>query len=470
MSGERFEVEVESLDHQGRGVAHRDGKAVFIDGALPGEIAVYQRHRHKARYESGRVVTIERESATRVVPRCPHAGLHLGACGGCSMQHVDARAQVAFKQRVLEDALWHLGRVRPQMMLRPIAGPAWRYRHRARFTSRYIAKKSGVLVGFHERASSYVADIHQCEVVPKKISDLLLPLRDLVCALTIRERMPQIELAIGNIGGSEAIVLVFRVLQPPTAKDCAALKEFGRANTVGIWLQPAGPDSAAPLDEDQPTHLELPLPEFGIALPFSPTDFTQVNHQANQVLVGRAIRLIEPSAADVVVDFFCGLGNFTLPLATRALKVIGFEGSASLVKRASAAAAANGLGKRTQFEARNLATFTGDDWRSLVERHGAVDKVLIDPPRDGALAIIQALASAPADLKPSKIVYVSCNPATLARDCGLLVHQGGWTLRAAGVINMFPHTSHVESIALLEPPGQPLNRGSFTSTRANISR
>lgn len=454
MSGERFEVEVESLDQDGRGVAHRDGKAVFIDGALPGESVAYERQRHKARYETGRATEVARESSARVVPRCPHAGLHLGACGGCSMQHIDARSQVAFKQRVLEDALWHIGRVHPEVVLRPVMGPPWRYRHRARFTSRYIAKKNGVLVGFHERSSSYVADIRQCEVVPKKISDLLIPLRSLVGALTLRERMPQIELAIGTVAGLETVVLVFRVLQPPTAEDRERLRDFGRTHAVGMWLQPAGPDSAAPLDADQPLHLELSLPEFGITLPFSPTDFTQVNHQTNQVLVARAVRLLAPAPNDVVVDFFCGLGNFTLPLATRASKVIGLEGSASLVDRARAAAASNGLADRTSFEARNLSQFTLDDWYALLQRHRAVDKVLIDPPRDGALPVVQVLAAAPlpGSKAPSKVVYVSCNPATLARDCGLLVNQGGWKLRAAGVVNMFPHTSHVESIALLEPP------------------
>jgi len=450
--GERFEVRVESLDQEGRGVAHRDGKAVFIEGALPGETAVYEVLRQKARYETGRALEISHESALRVVPRCPHAGLHVGACGGCSMQHIDARAQVAMKQRVLEDTLWHVGRVRPQTMMRPVAGPAWHYRHRARFAVRYVAKKGGVLVGFHERASSYVADIHQCEVVPKKISDLLLPLRDLVSSLTLRERLPQIELAVGEA----AVVLVFRVLQPPTAADCSLLREFGRSHSVGIWLQSAGPASAAPLDLDQPQQLELLLAEFGIALPFSPTDFTQVNHRINEVLVSRVLRLLAPSPTETVADFFCGLGNFTLPLATRARKAIGVEGSAPLIQRARAAAALNSLTDRTEFETRNLFEFTSEDWRAFVSRAGSIDKILIDPPREGALALAQALAhvvenTTGARPRPAKVVYVSCNPATLARDCNVMVNDGGWVLRAAGVVNMFPHTSHVESIALLEP-------------------
>ena len=450
MSGERFEVEIESLDQDGRGVAHRDGKAVFIEGALPGERVVYERYRQKARYETGRAISIERESTMRVHPRCPHAGLHVGACGGCAMQHIDARAQVALKQRVLEDTLWHLGRVRPQMMLRPIEGPAWHYRHRARMAVRYVAKKGGCLVGFHERASSYVADIRQCEVLPKKVSDLLLPLRDLVHSLTLHERLPQIELAVGSVRDRSAVMLVFRVLQTPTAEDRRLLREFGAAHNIDIWLQPAGPDSAAPLDQDQAQRLELRLPEFNLALPFSPTDFTQVNHRVNEELVSRVTRLLAPQPSDVVADFFCGLGNFTLPLATLAKTVVGLEGSASLVERARIAADTNRLTYRTRFEARNLFDFTLDDWRALGERYGRVNKVLIDPPREGALALAQVLAASDEQAKPERVVYVSCNVGTLARDCGVMVSQGGWTLRAAGVVNMFPHTSHVESIAVLE--------------------
>ena len=450
VSGQRFEVEIESLDQEGRGVAHRDGKAVFIEGALPGERVVYERYRQKPRFETGRAVKIERESAMRVVPRCPHAGLHVGACGGCSMQHIDARAQVALKQRVLEDTLWHIGRVRPQMVLRPIEGPAWQYRHRARMAVRYVAKKGCVLVGFHERASSYVADIRQCEVLPKKVSDLLMPLRDLVYSLTLHERLPQIELAVGELADRDAVMLVFRVLLPPTSEDRALLRAFGAAHAVDIWLQPAGPDSAVPLDPNQSPRLELRLPEFNVALPFFPTDFTQVNHRVNQALVSRVVRLLAPTRDDVVADFFCGLGNFTLPLATRARKVVGIEGSASLVERARVAAESNGLSDRARFEARNLFNFTLEDWHALGARHGDVSKVLIDPPREGAMALAQILADAAALAKAARMVYVSCNVATLARDCGLMVNQGGWTLRAAGVVNMFPHTSHVESIAWLE--------------------
>jgi 23S rRNA (uracil1939-C5)-methyltransferase len=448
--GDTFAVLVESLDQEGRGVAHREGKAVFIEGALPGERVVYERRKNKPSYETGRVVRIDRASALRVTPRCPHAGLHEGACGGCSMQHVSAQAQVAIKQRVLEDTLWHIGRVRPERMLRPVAGPAWRYRCRARFSVRYVQKKGGVLVGFHERASSYVADMRQCEVVPEHVSALLVPLRELVGSLTLRERLPQIELAVAE--GTEAphTVLVFRVLADPTSEDRSRLRSFGARHGVDVWLQPKGPETAAPMDPELRSHLDLALPEFGVRIPFGPTDFTQVNHRINEVLVGRAVRLLDPQPNETVADFFCGLGNFTLPLASKSRLVLGIEGSEALVRRARAAAELNGLAQRTQFRSANLFEWTGEDWQRLIGAHGPVARVLIDPPREGALELARSLAST--NERPRRIVYVSCNPATLARDCAVLVHEGAWTVQAAGVVNMFPHTSHVESIAVLEPP------------------
>jgi len=448
---EHFQVVVESLDQDGRGVGHRDGKAVFVEGALPGELATYERLRNKPSYETGRVLTIARESPLRTVPRCPHFGLGPGSCGGCSMQHVDARAQVAIKQRVLEDSLWHIGRVRAERMLRPLAGPSWGYRYRARLTVRHVAKKGGVLVGFHERASSYVADMRSCEVLPEAVSALLLPLRALVGSLSLRERLPQIELAVADGVAADdelQIVLVLRVLQPPTDADLAQMRAFAQQHRVELWLQPGGPQTVVPLDDAQPASLTLRLPEFGVELPFLPTDFTQVNHQMNQALVSRTLRLLAPQPDERVVDFFCGLGNFTLPLATRAAQVTGYEGSDALVSRARAAADANGLAARTSFDVRNLFEWSEFDWQQAVAA-GPIHKVLIDPPREGALAIARVLAGT-CD-RPARVVYVSCNPATLARDCAVLVHEGGWQLRAAGVVNMFPHTSHVESIAVLEP-------------------
>ena len=453
-SGEFFQVEIESLDQEGRGVGHREGKAVFVEGALPGERATYERRRNKASYEVGRTVAIERVSSLRATPRCPHFGLGAGSCGGCSMQHLDARAQVAIKQRVLEDSLWHIGRLRAERMLRPIAGPTWNYRYRARLTVRDVAKKGEVLVGFHERASSFVADMTRCEVLPVRVSDLLVPLRRLVESLSLRDRLPQIELAAADRTDGLQVVLVLRVLQEPTADDRFRLREFADRHAVEFWLQPGGPHTAVPLSAQQPSALQLGLPEFGVTLPFSPTDFTQVNHRVNEALVSRAVRLLAPTPQESVVDFFCGLGNFTLPLATLARHVLGYEGSSILVERARAAAEANALGERTSFEARNLFEWSETDWEAAVERCDGIDKVLIDPPREGALAIAQVLAATARP--PARVVYVSCNPATLARDCAVLVHDGNWILRAAGIVNMFPHTSHVESIAVLEPgPARP---------------
>jgi 23S rRNA (uracil1939-C5)-methyltransferase len=439
-------VEIDSLDLEGRGVGRRSGKVVFVAGALTGERVLTRTLRSRASYETAVCAGIARASVERRVPPCPHFGLEPHSCGGCSMQHLASRTQVAVKQRALEDALWHLGRLRPELVLRPIDGPPWGYRHRARLSVRDVEKKGGVLVGFHERASSHVADMRVCQVLPPRISALLLPLRTLVEALSIRRRLPQIELAIG---AGDDVVLVFRVLDAPAADDLDALRRFGAAHRVRVWLQPRGPDSAHPLGPEDAGALRLELPEFGVELPFGPTDFTQVNAGINQVLVRAAIRLLAPTPASRVVDFYCGLGNFTLPLATRAALVVGYEGAAPLVARAQAAAEQNGLHGRTHFAARDLAAWSEADWAAAWARFGPLDRVLIDPPREGALAIARCLARV-AD-RPERLVYVSCNPATLARDCAVLVHEGGWRLSAAGIVNMFPQTSHVESIALLAP-------------------
>jgi 23S rRNA (uracil1939-C5)-methyltransferase len=442
-------VQVESLDLEGRGVARSDGKVMFIPGALPGETVRVEIVGRKPAFDRARLLAVLQDSPLRARPACPHFGLHEGACGGCSMQHVEPRAQVAIKQRVLEDALWHLARLRPQRMLRPIEGIPWGYRHRARLSVRFVAKKGGVLVGFHERGSSYVADMRECHVLPPQVAALLLPLRELVGALSLRQRLPQIEVAVGMSGGAQKTVLVLRVLQQPDAEDLARLEAFAAAHAVSIWLQPGGPGTAAPMDRSQSVGLTLEVPEFGVSLPFAPTDFTQVNHRINEVLVRLAVRLLDPRPADRIADFFCGLGNFTLPLARRCAAVVGVEGSRELLARAAEAAQRHGMGQRVDFLQRNLFEWTIPDWERLLA-NGPVDRVLIDPPREGALALARVLAST--DTPPRRVVYVSCNPATLARDCAVLVHEGGWSLGAAGVVNMFPHTSHVESIAMLEPP------------------
>jgi 23S rRNA (uracil1939-C5)-methyltransferase len=450
-------LEVDSLDIDAQGVARRpDGKVVFIEGALPFEQVSARVNRRKNNWEQATLTELHRESSQRVRPQCPHFGLHEGACGGCKMQHLHVGAQVAIKQRVLEDNLWHLAKVKAESVLRPIEGPTWGYRWRARFSVRHVRKKETVLVGFHERKSRYVADIRECHVVPKHVSDLLLPLRALVGSMDAIETCPQIELACGD----EVTALVLRHLEPLSDADIGRLREFALAHPgVQWWLQPKGPDTVKLLDNDGP-ELSYALPEFGIVMPFKPTDFTQVNPHINRVLVSRALRLLDVQADERVIDWFCGLGNFTLPLATRAREVLGIEGSEALVARSRENYERNKAAPRTgrplapaTFAARNLFEITPEQ----LVRDGESQRWLVDPPREGAFALAKALADLhqQAELRgswsaPQRIVYVSCNPATLARDAGLLVHQAGYRCTAAGVVNMFPHTAHVESIAVFE--------------------
>ena len=428
-------VTVGSLDQEGRGIARVDGKAVFVEGALPGEVVTITTLKRKPTYDIARADVVLKAAAARVEPRCPH----FGVCGGCSMQHFDAGAQVAAKQRTLEDALWHLGHVRPQQVLPPIHGPAWEYRHRARLSVRYVPKKGGVLVGFHERKSSYVADMTSCAVLPRRISDLLPKLRVLVGELSVRDRLPQIELAVGD-GPEAAHVLVLRILEPLAAYDEAALAAFADLHGVQFYVQPGGPATATPLRPGE-ARLAYTLPEFDLAFPYSPTEFTQVNPAINRVLVRRALALLDPRPGERVADFFCGMGNFSLPIARRGATVVGVEGSAALVRRAEENAALNGLSAQATFRVANLFAATPE----TVEALGPLDRILVDPPREGAIALVKAL---PGDGPPARIVYVSCSPATLARDAAVLVHDHGYELPAAGVVNMFPHTAHVESIAV----------------------
>jgi len=450
------EDRVESLDQEGRGIVRADGKTAFVEGALPGERVLWETIRAGSRFDVGRLVRVLRSSSQRVEPRCPHFGLHKGACGGCSMQHLDARAQVAIKQRVLEDALWHLGRLKPAQILRPIAGPAWSYRHRARLSVRYIARRGEALVGFHERASSFVADIRHCHVLAEPVGSLLMPLRSLVGSMQVRARLPQIEVAVTADGARAQAVLVLRVLDALSESDRLLLQRFAAEHHVKIWVQPGAPATAAPLTSADRFEPALQLSEFGLEVPFAPTDFTQVNHAVNEVLVRRAFALLQPQPHERALDLFCGLGNFTLPLGTRVARVLGIDGSPALVDRAERAARAADLRSSVDFISQDLARWTGEEWEGLNRRQGAdsaFSLVLIDPPREGALAVARALAASA--VRPRRLLYVSCNPATLARDCAVLVHEGGWGLAAAGVVNMFPHTSHVESMALLEPGAPP---------------
>ena len=430
-------VLVTALDQEGRGIVRVGGKAVFVEGALAGELVAIDIYRRKPSYDLARATEILRASPSRVAPLCPH----FGVCGGCSLQHLDAAAQVAAKQRVLEDALWHIGRVRAGELLAPIHGPSWGYRQRARLSVRDVPKKGGVLVGFHERKSSFVTDMRCCPVLPPHISSLLPALRELIGSLSLRTRLPQIELAVGDEApdGTGNEVLVLRNLAPLTPADERALAAFADRHGVRLYLQPQGPATVQAFHPPART-LSYALPDFGVRIEFQPTDFTQVNLAMNRMLVRRAIGLLALSPGETVADFFCGLGNFTLPIARRGATVVGVEGSAPLVRRAQANALANGLADRARFSLADLfeATPAG------IEALGPIDKALLDPPREGAIALVKALPEA----RLSRVVYVSCNPATLARDAAVLVHERGFSLRAAGVVNLFPHTAHVESVAL----------------------
>ena len=465
---------IESLDIEAQGIAHRaDGKVVFIEGALPFEVVTASVYRKKSSFEKATLMAIQHESSQRVRPGCPHFGMHTGACGGCKMQHLHVSAQVAVKQRVLEDNLHHIGKLKADNLLRPIEGPAWGYRYRARLSVRYVRKKGAVLVGFHERKSAYVADMSQCPVLPRHVSDMLLPLRALIGSMDAKETIPQIELACGDT----VTAMVLRHMEPLSSGDMARLRAFAVLNPgLQWWLQSGGLDTVKLLDEGSEGGVELNygLPEYGVVMPFRPTDFTQVNPHINQVLVSRALRLLAVQPHERVIDWFCGLGNFTLPLATLAREVLGIEGSEVLVARSRENYERNkpsGQQRRTlcatNFIARNLFEMTP----ALLVKDGSAEKWLVDPPREGAFELFKSLAAlfqqiitgVPCDdgkhqqslvlgdwALPRRIVYVSCNPATLARDAGVLVESGAYRCSAAGVVNMFPHTAHVESIAVFD--------------------
>ncbi len=430
---------IESLDQEGRGVTHFEGKTIFVDGALPNEKVTFQSIRVKPSYEVANVVEIIKQSNQRVTPKCPHFGL----CGGCKLQHLDFAAQVAAKQRLLENDLWHIGKVKPENMLPPLYGPTWGYRHKARLSVKYVEKKQRVLVGFNEKATRYVADMNSCEVLVPEVSALIEPLQIMILQLSIRDKLPQIELAVGEateLGGAPVIVLILRIMEALSADDEALLKGFADRHAVQIWTQTKGPDTIKPFYPLQAPALKYSLPEFDLSYPFKPNEFTQVNPQINRVMIRRAMQLLAPQPHEKIADFFCGIGNFTLPIARSGAQVLGLEGLANLVERANESAALNQI-DNTQFGVADLFKMTPEALTAL----GHFDKWLVDPPRDGAYELVKALDETNS---PERIVYVSCNPATLARDAGVLVNEKGYTLSAAGVINMFPHTAHVESIAL----------------------
>ena len=440
MATELFTVHIDDLTHEGQGVARRDGKAVFVEGGLPGEDVecVYTVRRN--RRDEAQAVNILTSAPERVEPRCGHYAL----CGGCNLQHLVPERQLALKQRWLLDSLTHIGKVQPKQVLEPLVGPLWNYRRRARLGVKYVTKKERVLVGFRERRSAFIADLRRCEVLDERIGGLLETLAGLIETLSIRDRIPQIEVA----GGDEAMGLNFRVLAPPREADLTALHEFGERHGLTLYLQPGGPDSVRTLadfgtnsPQEAMSALQYRLPAFALNLEFQPWHFIQINVAINRQLVDRVVELLALKPEDRVLDLFCGLGNFTLALARRAREAVGVEGDASLVEWARRNAAHNGID--------NAAFYAADLTRDVLDqpwRAGGYDQILLDPPRSGALELLPIIAA----LGARRIVYVSCHPATLARDVGELAHRFGYRLIGAGVLDMFPHTTHVESLAVLE--------------------
>jgi 23S rRNA (uracil1939-C5)-methyltransferase len=431
---EVIEADIVDLAHDGRGVARIDGKAVFVDGALPGERVRLRVIKRRRQLDEAGVVEVLTASPDRVVPACAHFGL----CGGCSLQHLAAPAQLAAKERQLLDNLERIGRVRPERVLAPLRGPAWAYRRRARLGVKYVHKKGRVLAGFREREKPYLADLQRCEVLQEPLANLPRDLAALVETLVIREKIPQVEVA----GGDAAIALVFRVLEAPGPQDIEKIAAFGAQQGVQIFLQTGGLDTVQPLAQDYPP-LSYRVDGGRVGIEFGPVDFIQINREINASMVDAALELLLPTASDTVLDLFCGLGNFTLPLARRAARAVGIEGDAALVAKAAANAGRNGIGNAAFFR-ENL--FEPTQFGSWANEH--YDLVLLDPPRAGAAALLARMAH----WRPRRVVYISCHPGSLARDAENLVYSQGFKLTCAGVMDMFPQTTHVESIAVFEGP------------------
>ena len=428
------EADIVDLSHEAKGVARVDGKAVFVADSLPGERVVMRRVGRHRRFDEAVLEQVLQASPDRVPAECPHFGL----CGGCALQHLAPAAQLAFKQAQLLENLARLGAVEPGRVLEPLTGPVWAYRRRARLGVKLVPKKGRVLVGFRERSSPYVADLHECRVLVPPAGGLLDPLATLVAGLSIAARLPQVEVAVAV--ADDACALVLRVLDEPSAADLGSMQAFEREHAVRIYLQPGGIDSIRPLGAAAgPLHYTLPA--FGLRMEFEPADFVQVNGALNEAMVGRAVALLDAAPAHRVLDLFCGLGNFSLPLATRAGQVVGIEGEQGLVERARGNAARNGIANAA-FHASNLAA----DMREATWARGGFDRVLLDPPRAGALEALPLVGASGA----SRVVYISCHPGSLARDAGILVREHGFGLAAAGVMDMFPHTTHVEAMAIFE--------------------
>lgn len=427
---ETVQATIESMSHEGRGVTHVNNKVVFIEGALTGEEVLFRYTNIGGSHDEGRVEQVLKASSDRVSPRCPH----FGVCGGCSLQHISAQQQIELKQHQLLENFRHIGKVAPEEVLAPLTGPEWGYRRKARLGVRFVEKKGKVLVGFREKSTPYLADLSRCEVLHPSVGERIGELSDLIGSLEAYREIAQIEVAVCD----EHTVLVFRNLVELNAADRDKLIAFAQSSGIHVYLQSGGPETAAPLWPAQ-SQLRYALPEYDVEVEFWPTDFTQVNAEINRRMVPYALALLDPQPDESVLDLFCGLGNFTLPLARKAREVVGVEGVAGLVQRARENAARNGI-TNAEFHVANLA----QDVTQLPWLKQHYDKILVDPPRSGAIEVLHQLAS----FTPKRLVYVSCNPATLARDADTLVHQYGYRLVKAGVMDMFPHTAHVESIAL----------------------
>jgi 23S rRNA (uracil1939-C5)-methyltransferase len=430
---------VAGLTHDGEGIV-RGEKVVFVAGALPGESIRFRRTRSHRQHDEAELVEVLTPAADRVVPRCAH----FGVCGGCALQHLSPEAQLETKHAELRDILERVGRVTPKTWLPPLRGPVWAYRRRARLGAKFVTKKGKVLVGFRERLAPFIADVQHCDVLAEPVGNLVTPLAGLLMSLSLRERVPQIEVAVADNG----VALVLRVLETPTAEDLSRLREFARENGVRVYLQPGGLESVHELDTPGEA-LRYALPKFKVELQFLPTDFIQINAAVNEALVSRAVEMLELTPSAQVLDLFCGIGNFTLPMARSAARVVGVEGDAALVARARHNATLNRL-ENTEFHVADLARLPPDVAQAAQTapwlRKGFTH-VVLDPPRAGAREVLACVAS----LQPQRVLYISCHPGSLARDLGVLVDEHGFTLEAAGVLDMFPHTAHFESLALLSP-------------------
>ena len=428
------ELTIESMTLEGKGVAHLDGKVIFVEGALPTETVKACYTLQKKSFDEATTIEVLAPSAERVTPKCAHYSV----CGGCTWQHLAPEAQIRYKQQAMLDQLKHVGKVEPETILEPLRGDLWGYRRKARLGVRYVTKKGKVLVGFREREGSFLADLSRCEVLHPSVGEHLTDLQDLISGLSQKERIPQIEVAVGD----NATALIVRHLEPLTPQDIEQLRAYGERMNQRIYLQPKGPDTVHCIWPVNPK-LYYEHPHFDTHVEFGPQDFFQVNQSINRLMVQKVLTFLEPKVDETVLDLFCGLGNFTLPLARQALQVTGVEGDAVMVKRAKHAAQFNEI-HNTDYHACNLMDDAALKQQPWLKRH--YDKILLDPPRAGAIEIMPYIGQ----LKAKRIVYVSCNPATLARDAHELVHTHGYRLSHVGVMDMFPHTSHVESIAVFD--------------------